>query len=258
MSWHDNTRGDVAERDSDLTRSGTSVVHCYVMTTRSPVSSFFDTVTDWLVVGGDLDLAECLTDQPPEVTIEQLMGIGVTHVLDLRSEWEDVDLWIENGLSPRNYCYAPIVDDWTHCPDEAWFCAVQNFVLQFWFESSPGDRLYVHCHMGVNRAPSAAMLALLTVEPQMKPWDAFLTIRQARPAAGLVYANAVGARHIVMQADDWAGEFQILCEGTETHRAVTEYLNTLQTYWSYERVRDVNRGVAYYRSNEGGTVAVGV
>jgi rhodanese-related sulfurtransferase len=216
---------------------------------------FFDDVTDWLSTGGDLDLARDLTGQDGSTTIAQLRAHGVTHVLDVRSEWEDKAEWVAGGLAPENYCHVPIVDHWNHTPSEEWFQAVEEFVLNFWFAPSP-SRLYVHCHMGINRGTSAAMLALLTIDPSLSAMDAFHMIRKARPAAGLVYAEAVGARHIIRSADDWTGEFQPLEEGTETYKAVTEYLDALKAYWTPAMIQAVNRGIAYYRDAEGGTKVI--
>lgn len=214
---------------------------------------FFDDVNNWLSVGGDADLARDLTGQDHATTISQLRDHGVTHVLDVRSEWEDRDKWVAEGLSPENYHHVPIIDRWGHVPSEDWFETVEAFVQRFWMESAEGDRLYVHCHMGINRAPSTAMLALLSVDPLMHPLDAFLQIRNARPAAGLVYAEAVGVRHLLnmeaVTADD-------LTEAGELPASVVLFSAALEAYWTPERVKEVNRGIAFYRDHEGGTLVV--
>lgn len=212
------------------------------MTTRTSVSTFYNDVNDWLSVGGDLDLALDLTGQDHATTIAKLREHGVTHVLDLRSEWDDLATWAANGLPAENYCHAPIIDSWRHAPAESWYEAVEDFVKEFWLNSLEGDRLYVHCHMGINRAPSAAMLALLTTNPEMHPYEAFLMIREVRPAAGLVYADVVGARHIAMSSGNLA--------------ALDGFVQMINDYWSPEMIREVNRGIAYYRSIEGGTLVV--
>ncbi len=177
----------------------------------------YDEIDDWLLVGGDLALAEDLTGQDYQTTVAQLRCQGVSHVLDLRSEWSDPDEWAAGGMPRKNYCRAPIVDLWGYQPPEDWFTTVEGFVRRFWRESYVGDRLLVHCMMGINRGPSAAMLALLTVEPEMHPFDAFLRVRAARPVAGLVYAQPVGERHIAMRGG-----------------APTEFSNMLADYWTPE------------------------
>lgn len=213
--------------------------------------SFYDDVNDWLSVGGDLDLARDLTGQDYHTTAAELIGRGVTHVLDVRSEWHDRRLWGECGLEPMNYCHAPIVDRWSHVPSEDWFSTVEDFVERFWLESAEGDRLYVHCHMGINRAPSAAMLALLTVDPALHPLDAFMHIRKARPVAGLVYAEPVGVRHLLnvesVTADD-------LTAAGELPASVRLFSAALDNYWTPELSESVRRGIAFYRGAEGATI----
>ena len=220
------------------------------------MNSFFNSVNDWLLVGGDLDLAHDLTGQDFATTVAQLRGEGVTHVLDLRSEWEDKAEWVQGGLAPENYCHAPIKDSWRHTPAESWHEAVENFVSYFWMNSAEGDRLYVHCHMGINRAPSAAMQALLTIEG-MDPWEAFLAIREARPAAGLVYAEAVGARHIVQRDENYDGDvYADIAEDSATYAALADFVGRMQAYWTPQMIQAVRRGMAYYRDAEGGTKVV--
>lgn len=206
------------------------------------MNSFYNDVNDWLSTGGDLDLARDLTGLEPAATVKVLRDHGVTHVLDVRSEWEDRALWVAGGLAPENYVHAPITDNQNHRPAESWYQAVEGFVERFWLDSSEGDRLYVHCHMGINRGTSAAMLAMLTVNPLMHPFDAFQQIREVRSAAGLIYAEHVGARHIINSS----GRFD-----------QCEFVKTMETYWTPERIREVNRGIAYYRDAEGGTIKVG-
>lgn len=188
--------------------------------------TFFDDVNDWLSVGGDLDLAAEMTGDDFEVTISQLMEHGVTHVLDLREEWDDQELWLEMGLPVENYCHAPIVDDREHTPPEWWFTKIEDFVRWFWANSYEGDRLYVHCMIGVNRGPSAAMLALLTIEPEMHPWHAFTLVREARPCAGLVYSPFVGARHVTKNPSDSYEE------------SAPEFVERVRAYWTPERIAE--------------------
>lgn len=204
------------------------------MALRDPVTSYFDDVNDWLTVGGDLDLAYSLTGQEDDESIWLLREHNVTHVVDLRAEWCDAEAWVEAGLHPENHCYAPIVDWWRHAPDEDWFRTIEDFVAKFWANSYDGDRLFVHCQMGINRGPSAAMIALLTIEPGMHPYEAFLMVRAARPASGLVYADVVGARHIAMS--EGLGE-------------VVDYAKMITDYWSPETVRHPTAGLAAYLEN---------
>lgn len=212
---------------------------------------FYDDVNDWLSVGGDLDLARDLTGRDFAATIAHLRGRGVTHVLDVRKEWNDKSVWVKAGLPEANYAHLPIEDSWRHTPAEAWYQGVTDFANRFWDESVTGDRLYVHCHMGINRAPSAAMLALLAVE-DVHPMQAFLRIREARPIAGLVYAEAVGIWHLLNEEgiDD-------LSMSDELPESVVTFSQAMSDYWTPELEVEVGRGIAYYRSKEGGTIKVG-
>lgn len=217
------------------------------------MNSYYNDVNDWLTVGGDLNLARDLTRQDFSITIKELQASGVTHVLDVRSEWNDRAEWVAEGLADENYAHVPIIDQWGHVPEEDWFAAVEAFVHRFWMDSAEGDRLYVHCHMGINRAPSTAMLALLTVDPLMHPLDAFLRIRKARPAAGLVYGEAVGIRHLLnverITAED-------LTETGELPASVRLFSTALGNYWTPELRQSIRQGIAYYRDAEGGTLVV--
>lgn len=217
------------------------------------MNSHYNSVTDWLLVGGDLDLARDLTGQDPQTTIANFRSLGVTHVLDVRSEWEDRSAWIAGGLIPENYCHAPIVDSWSHIPSENWFSTVEDFVSQFWLDSVEGDSLLVMCHMGINRSPSAAMLALLTVDPLLHPLDAFMQVRRARPIAGMVYAEAVGVRHL-LNAEGVSAED--LTAGRGLPASVRRFGASMSAYWTPEMRDAVHRGISYYRTQEGGTKVV--
>lgn len=202
------------------------------------MTDFCNDVNDWLITGGDLSLAQDVTGRSPEATALALIERGVSFVLDVRSEWSDAGVWQDVDPSVQ-YCHAPIIDSHRHKPVEAWYGAVEDFVERFWLESGEGDRMYVHCHMGINRGTSAAMLALLTVDPLMDPFDAFLAVREARPVAGVVYGEHVGMRHL---RDDPEGQ--------------AEFLRKWNNYWTPALIQSVNRGIAYYRTKEGGTIKV--
>lgn len=207
------------------------------------MKTLYDDVNDWLSVGGDLDLARDLLGWTPARTIKELQAYGVSHVLDLRSEWNDFRTWtVLSDMSPDRYEWLPIVDSFGHTPPDSWCTGVEAFVRRFLSERSAGGRLYAHCHMGINRAPSAAMLALLTAEPDLDPFDAFLRVREARAVAGAVYAEPIGARHLRNAGKD--GE-------------IGRFLHRMDKYWDSERRHAVSRGIAYYRGAKGGTEVAG-
>lgn len=204
------------------------------------MDEFCNDVNDWLTVGGDLDLAQVLTKTSRMDVVESLVAErGVTHVLDLRSEWTDAEVW--RTLAPSVvYRHAPITDSYSHFVGESWYTAVEEFVERFWLTTEGSPRMYIHCHMGINRAPSAAMLALLTLDYDLDPFEAFLQVREARPVAGLVYAEQVGRRHL-----------------RNLGKPVAEFDAAMKAYWTQDRIRAVNRGIAYFRSEERGTVQAG-
>lgn len=136
-------------------------------------------VTKQLIVSGDL------AEDPNRATqqLKRWQQAGVTHILDLRYEWSDEDLVAEHAPSIV-YCSAPTDDDGRRQPDD-WFDTGIAFAIETF--SHPRAVLLVHCHMGVNRAPSMAFRILL--ELGWDPIEALDTIREARPIANIGYAT---------------------------------------------------------------------
>ena len=150
-------------------------------------------VTDFLAVGGDLDAYDV------ELAVQQALDLraaGVTHVLDVREEAEDSALW---SLFPEvTYHWDGIDDAGQEVPDEWWERIVSWSLGAL---SRPGSRLLTHCHMGINRGPSAAYGVLLGLA-----WDpvaAIDAIRTARPEAHCWYAeDALRWRHNGVRASE--------------------------------------------------------
>lgn len=194
--------------------------------------TLYNDVNGWLTVGADLDLALMMLGQPYHKTIGQLSDHGVTHVLDVRIERNDRDLWVAAGLPAENYAHVPVVDQRGYSPPESWFCGVEESVRGFLSGREFGDRLYVHCQMGVNRGPSAAMLALLTYDKTMTPWGAFMEVREARPMAGIVYSVDVGSRHIVNEGVRKGINSNDVCNDVVDFRALT------LAYWTKSMIQN--------------------
>ncbi|MEJ7774997.1 MAG: hypothetical protein WKF72_09340 [Nocardioidaceae bacterium] len=57
----------------------------------------------------------------------------------------------------------------------------------------PGTKVLLHCHMGINRGPSAGVAVLLATG--WDPVDAFDAVRRARPIAHVAYAADALDRH---------------------------------------------------------------
>jgi hypothetical protein len=151
-----------------------------------------DTVTDFLLVGGDLDGDEVRA----LAQADELAAAGVTHVLDARAEASDGDVW---------ETFAGVTYHWDGIEDagqpvgHGWFEAVAAFARTAL--AAPGARLLTHCHLGVNRGPSAALAVLL--DRGWDPVDALDAIRAARPVAAVAYADDALDWHLARRGAGW-------------------------------------------------------
>lgn len=136
-------------------------------------------ITPHLLLSGDLDTSSMgrATRQ-----LEELARLGVTDIIDTRGEMSDE--WLVNRLLPEmRYHYVATDDDGLPQPDE-WFDRGVSAALPVL--SNADGRVLVHCHMGVNRAPSLMFAILLATGHD--PVEALTMIRQARPIAAILYA----------------------------------------------------------------------
>ena len=134
-------------------------------------------VTDQLAVSGDLSSRK-------EHAFTQLSAweeAGITDVFDMRGEADDSE-FIHSNSTITSHWFG--VDDNGGTRSDAWFDALTAQALAVL--TDPTRRALVHCHMGVNRGPSALYAILLHLG-----WnhvDALRHIRDARPIAGIIYA----------------------------------------------------------------------
>lgn len=136
-------------------------------------------VTDRLAVGGDLDMND---DDLAVRQILELEAVGVTHVLDVRQECNDEAIWA--NVPGVAYRWAGIDDAGQRVPAE-WFESVVAWALEAL--AMPNTTLLTHCHMGINRGPSAGFAVLLGLG--WDPIDALDAIRGAREIAYVAYAE---------------------------------------------------------------------
>ena len=135
-------------------------------------------VTKRLAIGGDLSPAPAKGGRQ----LEELVALGITHVVDARCEWDDRRLFA---------VMAPHIDYLHHGMDDA-----GQMVEPEWFEhavrwvelalTDPTAVVLTHCHMGINRGPSLGYAVLLALR-----WDcvdAIAAIRAARSQANVWYA----------------------------------------------------------------------
>ena len=141
-------------------------------------------VTDFLVVGGDL----AHDDRRAAAQAADLVEVGrVDHVLDCRAEALE-DLW--QAFPAVQYRWDGIDDADQRGPGE-WFSRITDWSHRA-IES--GGVVLTHCHLGMNRGPSAGLAVLLR-----EGWDpiaALDAIRRARPIAVIAYAEDAVAWHL--------------------------------------------------------------
>ena len=135
-------------------------------------------VTEQLAVSGDLS-------SNPEKAREQLQKweeAGITDVFDMRGEADDSDFIHAHSSTITSHWFG--VDDNGGTRDDLWFDELTARSEEILADSS--RRILVHCHMGVNRGPSALYAILL--HSGWDHLDALRHIRDARPIAGIIYA----------------------------------------------------------------------
>jgi protein-tyrosine phosphatase len=104
-------------------------------------------VTDRIAVGGGIWNDE---------NMEELVGHGVTHIIDMQIEFDDRPL---AEPYPVEVLFNPTNDDFLPKPPELFQVGV-DFALEALDE--PQSRVYIHCAAGVHRAPMMT-LAILRV-----------------------------------------------------------------------------------------------
>jgi protein-tyrosine phosphatase len=143
-----------------------------------------DFVTHNLAVGGDLPLEN---REAVEHAVD-LEAAGVTHVLDVRLEAEDAEIW--SYCPGVSYRWDGIDDAGQRVPGR-WFDRITRWALEALTE--PDAKLLTHCHMGINRGPSAGYAVLLALG--WDPVEAIDAIRRVRPIANVWYAEDALAWH---------------------------------------------------------------
>ncbi|QWC84567.1 hypothetical protein KLP28_13470 [Nocardioidaceae bacterium] len=136
-------------------------------------------VTDQLAVGGDLPYGN---DALVIRHVGELYDLGVTHVLDVRAEADDALIW--DDVPDVDYRWDGIDDAGQRIP-HTWFDRITSWALTAL--EDPDARLLTHCHMGINRGPSAGYAVLLA--QGCDPVEAIAAIRAARPIAAVAYAE---------------------------------------------------------------------
>lgn len=133
-----------------------------------------------VALSGDLDTTTSGTAQ------RQLMtwaDAGITDIIDVRREWSDASLVAR--LAPWMRYHWIGTHDSGHAQSDDWFDEGVEAALDAL--ADPDRKVVVHCHMGVNRAPSLAFGVLLALGHH--PVEALDLIRASRPIAAVLYAQ---------------------------------------------------------------------
>lgn len=134
-------------------------------------------VTPQLAVGGDIDSHD---DNLAGMQLAEIDALGITHVVDVRIEWNDADAFAF-ALPHIRYLHHGMDDAGQAVPAE-WFERAVS-----WIDAAGPDAVVLtHCHMGINRGPSLGFAVLLA--QGWDPVEAIAAIRAARPEANVWYA----------------------------------------------------------------------
>ena len=118
-----------------------------------------------------------------QAELSHWLAVGITDLVDLRAEWTDED-WVLEASPTLKYHHLGVEDRGRPMGGD-WFDGGVRIVRDVW---ERGGTALVHCHLGVNRAPSMAVAVLVALEG----WDlvdAVQYVRELRPVAAAVYAE---------------------------------------------------------------------
>ena len=135
-------------------------------------------VNDQLAVSGDLPYNRSAAENQ----LREWEAEGITDVFDMRGEADDSAFIHAHSDQITSHWFG--VDDNGGKRSDAWFAMFVAKALQIL--QDPTRKVLVHCHMGVNRGPSAAFTALIT--HGVDPIQALTQIRSARPVAAILYS----------------------------------------------------------------------
>lgn len=137
-------------------------------------------VTEQIALSGDLET------QRPAQGLAQLrawVDAGITDIIDVRGEHSDARFVALHAPHVRYHWFG--THDAGGAQPDRWFdlgvAAAQSALVD------PKRKVMVHCHMGVNRGPSMGLAIL--VSQGVDPLDGLQAIREARPIAGILYAE---------------------------------------------------------------------
>ena len=127
------------------------------------LSASFNFVTERLAVGGGIS---------SKADVDQIVGAGITHVIDMRAEFDD-DALNDNRIT---ILWLPQVDDGTMRPPGQYRKGIQ-FALPAL--SLANTKVFLHCWAGMNRGPTMCYALLRAFG--FSQAEAISRIREVRP-----------------------------------------------------------------------------
>jgi len=163
---------------------------------------------------------------------------GITHIIDLRDE-ADTDFErnrLARLLPEATYIPLGTDDDGEDRPGEWYRRGIETARAIL---GDPEARILIHCHMGVNRAPSMTFAVLVALGTP--PIEALESIRGARPIAATIYAgDAIEQWHRVQGAS--------ALDAALARLEVEQWLarNPVDTHWIISRIwrAEIDLGLA--------------
>lgn len=89
-----------------------------------------------------------------EDQMDELVRMGVTHIIDMQIEFDDTDLARPFGVK---VLWNPVDDDFQPKPPEVFRKGVEFAIGAL---DEPGTKLYIHCAAGVHRAPMMTLAVM--------------------------------------------------------------------------------------------------
>ncbi len=137
-------------------------------------------VTDRIALGGGIWNAR---------NMEELVEMGITHVLNMQIEFDDQPLAVPFGI---RVLWNPTDDDFLPKPPELLKRGV-DFALEALEERD--SRLYIHCAAGIHRAPMMTLAVLCALEWELEA--AMVLIETIRPVVDFADVYVESVRHFV-------------------------------------------------------------
>ena len=182
-----------------------------------------------ILISGDLHHDETIACRQ----LDEWQAAGVTRIVDCRGEWTDAGR-VAKHAPQITYTHVGTHDE-GGSQESAWFDAGVGAITDAL--DDPTARVLVHCHMGINRAPSMAYAAMLDLGYGLV--EGLDAIRSARPIAAIAYAGS---------AVQWFGQRNGWDETdiADACQTVSDWHtdNPINTNWIISRIRTSARSKA--------------